>query len=57
MCGISGTSMLQCACEVTEQLPVSVFEAEFLVAGASPASLGASGDSPGSSLHLATLQT
>lgn len=48
--------MLQCACEVTEQLPVSVFEAEFLVAGASPASLGASGDSPGSSLHLA-LQT
>lgn len=56
MCGISGTSMLQCACEVTEQLPVSAFEAEFLVAGASPASLGASGDSPGSSLHLA-LQT
>lgn len=48
--------MLQCACEVTEQLPVSVFEAAFLVAGASPASLGASGDSPGSSLHLA-LQT
>lgn len=26
---------------------------QFLVAGANPASLGASGDSPGSSLHLA----